>query len=170
MTDDTDEEWNGEAQPVSLRSRSRRAPIVLAFVAGLAIAGTGATYAWMNIDKFIPLSGNDTSERPGASPGDKAMLTDLLATQQKTGEDLETLNQAVTDQQAQLKAISDQLAALVSRVDALQSSTAAPAVSPQPNARAQVAPKPVKKPRANSPGPISVGGAPLNGSPDAARH
>jgi uncharacterized coiled-coil protein SlyX len=171
MTQDNDEEWN-EGRPIALQSRRRRTPLVLALVVGLAMAGAGGYFFWTNIDRFTQLSGNDTPDRAEQTTGDKAMLTDLLAAQQKAGEDLDALNQTVTEQQAQLKAIADQLAAMTSKVEALQSANVPPplAESPQPNAKALVVPKPAKKPRAKSAGPISVGGAPLDASPGAGRH
>jgi uncharacterized coiled-coil protein SlyX len=172
MTQDNDEEWN-EGRPIALQSRRRRAPLVLAVVVGLVMAGAGGYYFWTNIDRFTQSSGNDTPDRAEPTTGDKAMLTDLLASQQKASEDLDALNQTVTEQQAQLKALADQLAAMTSKVEALQSANVSPpplAASPQPEAKAPVVPKPAKKPRAKSAGPISVGGAPLDAAPSAGRH
>lgn len=170
MTDETDEEWQAEDRPIALERRPRRLLKVLFLVGGLALAAAGGAYVWMNMDRFMQLAGRETPESAEAAPGDKAMLTDLLATQQKTGEDLEALNQSVAAQQEQLKALTDQLTALASRVEALQSAVAPPpAPAIQPNARAQAVAKPAKKPaRAAKPaGPISVGGAPLNAAQDA---
>jgi uncharacterized coiled-coil protein SlyX len=167
MTDESDEDWHGEAPPIPLQRR-RRAPLVLALVAGLALAGAGAALVWMNLDGVVRLLGREGSESAEPTAGDKAMLTDLLATQQKTGEDLETLKGAVAEQQEQLKTIVDQLASLTSRLEQLRNAAAPQSPVPQspppavtePDVRAQIAPKAPKK-RAAKPGPISVGGAPL---------
>lgn len=172
MTNELDEKWHGEDRPVALQRR-RRAPWIVALLVGLAMAGAGGAFLWMNMDKLVQLASRDASDSADASSGDKAMLIDLLATQQKTGEDLDTLKAAVEDQQAQLKSIVDQLAALTSKVDTLQTPPApppppAPVVTP-PTARAQLAPKAAKKPPrgARPAGPISVGGAPLSVAPSA---
>ena len=172
MTNELDEKWHGEDRPVALRRR-RRAPWIVALLVGLAMAGAGGAFLWMNMDKLVQLASRDASDSADASSGDKAMLTDLLATQQKTGEDLDTLKAAVEDQQAQLKSIVDQLAALTSKVDTLQAPPAPPPPPPvaaPPTAQAQLAPKAAarKPPRAARPaGPISVGGAPLSTAPEA---
>jgi uncharacterized coiled-coil protein SlyX len=175
MTDGFDEKWDGEDRPVALQRR-RRAPWIAALLVGLAMAGAGGAFLWMNMDKLVQLASRDASDGADATSADKAMLTDLLATQQKTTEDLDTLKAAVEDQQGQLKSIADQLAALTSKVDALQAPAAAPPPPPvpaPPDARAQLAPKAAAKkpPRApKSTGPISVGGAPRTAAPDANAH
>ena len=171
MTNELDEKWPGEDRPVALRRR-RRAPWIVALLVGLAMAGASGAFLWMNMDKLVQFASRDASDSADASSGDKAMLTDLLATQQKTGEDLDTLKAAVEDQQAQLKSIADQLAALASKVDTLQAPPAPPPapVAAPPTAQAQLAPKAAarKPPRAARPaGPISVGGAPLSTAPEA---
>lgn len=176
MTNELDEEWPGEDRPVPLQRR-RRAPLVLAVVIGLAAAAAGTAYVWANMDGFVRSSGRETSESADPTSGDKAMLTDLLATQQKAGDDLESVKRSVADQQEQLKLIVDQLATLTSRVEGLQSAAAAPPPAPQqqltidhpPDVKPAVVAKPAKKPsHASKPaGPISVGGAPLSASPDS---
>ena len=191
MTHESDEDWDGEDRPVSLQRR-RRAPIVLALLAGLTLAGIGAAFLWMNMDSVAArlLSRGETSESAEPASGDKAMLTDMLATQQKTGEDLEAVSRTVADQQEQLKTIVDQLAALTSRIEELRNAapvgaappnaappfvSAAPPSLPSmppsaatpPDVRAQVAPKAAKKRAPKSTGPISVGGAPLTAAPRA---
>jgi len=166
MTLEPDEDWLDEDQPMPL-PRRRRAPIVLAVIAGLVLAGAGAALVWMNFDGVGRLLGRESSESAEAAPGDKAMLTDMLATQQKTSEDLETLKGAVADQEEQLKTIVDQLASLTSRLEELRTAAAPPPPSPPaaatapPDVRAQVVPKAAKKPAKKPAGPISVGGAPL---------
>jgi uncharacterized coiled-coil protein SlyX len=173
MSNEVNEEWLDAHQPPALPRRRRRWPLFLFLLLALVLAGGGATYVWANKDGLLQLAGHEESDSAQASPGDKAMLTDLLATQQKTGDDLDALNKAVTDQQEQLKAMTNQIAALTAKVESLQTAAAAPPPPPPapvapPNARAQVAPKPAKKPpvrAARSAGPISVGGAPLNVAP-----
>jgi uncharacterized coiled-coil protein SlyX len=173
MSNEANEEWLEEDRPVALRRKPRRWPLVLFLLLVLVLAGGGATYVWANKDGLLQLAGRPASDSAETSSGDKSMMTDLLATQQKTGEDLDTLNKAVTDQQEQLKAVTDQIAALAAKVNALQTAAAPPPPPPapvfvQPNARAQVAPKAAKKPaHAAKPtsGPISIGGAPLNATP-----
>jgi uncharacterized coiled-coil protein SlyX len=193
MADEADEEWYGEGELAPRRGRRRRAPLILTLVAVLMVAAVGvAAYfwfntVWINADKPFEAASHETAGSGETSPADKPVLTDLLATQEKTSADLEALNQSVVAQQAQLKAISDQLSALSSRVDALQSAAAAPPPTPAPpptlapppteapppappNARAQAVPKPARRPsHAPRPaGPVSVGGAPL-GAPSNAR-
>lgn len=180
MTHETDEEWYGEDQ-VAPRRR-RRAPLVFAFtlLAVLAIAAAGAAYFWFFTDKSIAASTPEAAANAEATPADKPVLTDLLASQERTSADIEALNQSVAAQEAQLKAIADQLSALTSRVDALQSAAAAPPPPPPPpqpaappESREQVIPKrAAKKPaHASKPaGPISVGGAPLTTTPGANGH
>src|ERR1700757_218320 len=163
MSEEFDEKWDGQDRPVALQRR-RRAPWIAALLVGLAMAGAGGggPFLGMNMDNPAQLTSRDASDSADATSADKAMLTDLLATQQKTTEDLDTLKAAVEDQQGQLKSIADQLAALTLKVDALQAPAAAPPPPPvpaPPGARAQLAPKAATKkpPRApKSTGPISV--------------
>jgi uncharacterized coiled-coil protein SlyX len=174
MSDGFDEKWDGGDRPVALQRR-RRAPWIVALVVGLAMVGAGGAFLWMNMDKLIQLSSRDASDSAEPGSGDKAMLTDLLASQQKTSEDLDTLKATVEDQQGQLKSIVDQLAALTSKVDALQAPAAPPPPPPvpaPPSAKAQLAPKATKKPpqAPKTAGAISVGGAPLNTAPEANAH
>ena len=197
MVDETDEEWYGEDELAPRRGRRRRrAPLILTLVAVLMVAGVGVAAwfwfntFWINADKPFEAASHETAGNGETSPADKPILTDLLATQEKTSADLEALDQSVVAQQAQLKAISDQLSALTSRVDALQSAAAAappptpappPALAPPrteppppapPNARAQAVPKPATRPsHASRPaGPVSVGGAPLGAPSDTRGH
>jgi hypothetical protein len=101
-------------------------------------------------------------------------LPGLLASQQKIEEDLATLTKSVSDQQEQVKSIVDQLIALNSKVDALQRPAPVPAPptpvavdQPRPPV-AHAAQKLRKRPLRPSihSGPISVGGAPLNATPN----
>jgi len=171
-----------EPQPFVPAPR-RRWPLALFVAIVFAIAGAGAGYVWLNPGFFTQFGGREAGDTD-SSANDKAVMTDLLATQQKTADDLAAIDRAVADQQEQLKAIVSQLADLSSKIDALKGPAAqppavpspspgpvastppasAPAAAPVPAAR--VAPRPKKPPRAATPtGPISVGGAPLNAAP-----
>jgi uncharacterized coiled-coil protein SlyX len=175
MSDESQPPQHIQEPPNLLRQRRWRWPLVLLFLVVLALVGVGGVYAWANIGTLVQSFAREPPDGTGDT-GDKAALPDLLATQQKTGEDLETLSKAVADQREQLKTVLDQLAALASKVDALQR-PALPvqippsAVGPAPLLPpiAQAAPKPKKPPAPRAPkaaGPISTGGAPLTASPD----
>jgi uncharacterized coiled-coil protein SlyX len=160
-------------EPASLlHSKRRRWPLVLFLLVVLGLAGAGGAYAWANIGQLVQSFAREPSD--GTDSGDKSAMPDLLATQQKTSEDLETFSKTVTDQQEQLKTVMDQIAALTAKVDALQRPAPAPAPPPMvapsrpPAPVAQAVAKPRKPPAARTPkpaGPISTGGAPLTGSP-----
>ena len=175
MTDESQPEQHAEELPNPLRSRCRRWPLVLLFLVVLALVGAGGVYAWVNIGTLVQSFAREATD--GAiDPGDKAALPDLLATQQKTSEDLETLGKAVADQQDQLKTMLDQLATLTSKVDALQRPVVPVQIpppvataAPRPAPAAQAAAKPNKSAPPGTPkpaGPVSSGGAPLNAAPD----
>ena len=171
-----------EPQPF-LPAPRRRWPLALVVGIVFALAGAGACYVWLNPGLLVPSAGREAAD---ADPGgnDKAVMTDLLASQQKSADDLAAIERTVADQQEQLKAIVSQLADLSSKIDALKSPppqspvapfpsasptasippASAPQVAPAPAARA--APRPKKPPHAATPtGPISVGGAPLTATP-----
>jgi hypothetical protein len=159
-----------EDPPNLLRPRRRRWPLVLFLL--VALAGAGGVFAWTDVTPLIQSFARGTSGT--TDPGDKAAMPDLLASQQKTAEDVETLSKTVSDQQEQLKTVIDRIAVLSAKVDALQQAAPAPApqqtTAPQPpsprTAQAAAKPKRVAAPRAQPPGPISTGGAPLNVQPD----
>ena len=172
MSNDSDQAWQGHSPLVPPPVARRRWPWLLLVFVIHALAGAGGVYAWPEIATLVPALGQQASG--GAmTAGDKETLPDLLATQQKSEEDLAALGRTVADQQEQLKSLVDQLAALTSKVAALQ---AAPAPAPPPVAAApvaQAAPKPRKPPPPRAPkpsGPISTGGAPLNAAPGDAAH
>lgn len=185
MNSESPPSWPVVEPPPFLPAPRRRWPLALFVAVVLALAGAGACYVWLNPGLFIQSAGREAGDAE-TSANDKAVMTDLLAAQQKTADDLATIERAVADQQEQLKAIVSQLANLSSKIDDLKSpgpqppvapspspgptastpSASAPPVAPAPAARA--APRPKKPPRAATPtGPISVGGAPLNAAPDA---
>ncbi|WP_298878748.1 hypothetical protein [uncultured Bradyrhizobium sp.] len=171
-----------EPQPFFPAPR-RRWPLALVTGVIFALAGAGACYVWLNPGLLIQSAGREAAD-PDSSANDKAVMTDLLATQQKSADDLAAIEKAVADQQEQLKAIVGQLADLSSKIDALKGSSPQPSVPPfplpgptasiPPASASQVAPAPAARavPRSKKPpraatqtGPISVGGAPLNATP-----
>lgn len=177
--------WPVVDPPPFVPAPRRRWPLALFVAVVLALASAGAGYVWLNPGLFSLTAGREDGDADGRS-NDKAIMTDLLAAQQKTADDLAAIDRAIADQQEQLKAIVGQLANLNSKIDALKApvpqasvapapltapgvampSASAPPVAPASAAR--VAPKQKKPPRATAPtGPISVGGAPLNATPDA---
>src|SRR6185369_8244838 len=97
----------------------RRWPLALFMAVLVALAGAGGAYAWLNPGLFAHFVDREAPEADIAS-GDKALLTDLLASQQKTTDDLAAVSQAVADQQEQLKAVVSQLAALNAKIDAMR--------------------------------------------------
>lgn len=177
--------WPVVDPPLFLPPPRRRWPFALFVAVVLALAGAGAAYAWLNPGLFIPSARRDAAEAD-AGANDSAVMTDLLAAQQKTADDLAAIDRTIADQQEQLKAIVGQLAELSSKIDALKSPAPQPPVAPSPfpgptvarpsasvppvapAPAARVVPKQKKPPRAATPtGPISVGGAPLPPTPDA---
>jgi hypothetical protein len=185
MSTESPQSWPVVDPPPFLPAPRRRWPGVLFVVLVLALAGAAGAYAWLNPGVLMHSAGREAADADTGG-NDKAIMTDLLAAQQKTADDLATIDKAIADQQEQLKAIVSQLADLNSKIDALKSapprasvmpspppgpavampSAPAPSVAPVPAAR--VAPRPKKPPPVTPPtGPISVGGAPLNTAPDA---
>jgi hypothetical protein len=177
--------WPVVDPPPFVPAPRRRWPFALFVAIVLALAGAGAGYVWLNPGLFSQSAGREDGDADSRS-NDKAIMTDLLAAQQKTADDLAAIDRAIADQQEQLKAIVSQLADLSSKIDSVRSTappasaTPAPLTAPSaampsasvppvaPAATARVAPKQKKPPRATAPtGPISVGGAPLNAAPDA---
>jgi hypothetical protein len=162
--------------------------MVLFVLVVLALVGAGGAYAWLNPGLFGQSGGPEAADTD-AKGDDKAVITDLLAAQQKTTDDLAAIDKTLADQQEQLRAITGQIVNLTAKIDALASPrpqapvapapfptpaaalpsapptlaapTPAPARAPAPAARAAAA-RPKKPPHVVTPsGPISVGGAPL---------
>ncbi len=187
MSTESSPNWPVVEPPPFLPARRRRWPFVLVMVVILALAGAGAAYVWLNPGLFIQSAGREAGD--GSSANDGAVMTDLLAAQQKTADDLAAIDRAVADQQEQIKAVVRQLADLSSKIDTLKSpappvpiapspfpgpavgtpQASVPPVAPAPTAH--IAPRQKKKPphvtTPTSTGPISVGGAPLPATPDA---
>ena len=173
MSNDSDQPWQGHSPVSPLPATRRRWPWLLLIVI-VALACAASVYAWPEIATLVPAPGREASGG-GTTAGGKETLPDLLATQQKSEEDLAALSRAVTDQQ--LKIILDQLVALTSKVETLQRGPPAPgsppaAVEPPHVPIAQAAPRPRKPPSSASKpsGPISTGGTPLSAAPSDAPH
>src|SRR6202035_1461721 len=149
MSNDSDQAWQGHALLDPQPATRRRWPwFLLCAILGLACAG--GVYAWPEIAALVPSLGRGASGG-GMTANDKEVLPDLLATQQKSEEDLAALGRAVADQQEQLKIIIDQLVDLTSKVEALQRAAPTPAppltAAEPPHAPiAQAAPRPRKPP------------------------
>ena len=178
--------WPNTVPPALVHMPRRRWPLVLVVIVVLSLAGAGGSYAWLNSGLCIPAA-RRTPTKVDTVSSDKAVLTDLLAAQQKTTDDLAAIDRAIADQQEQLKAIVSQLASVSAKIDTMTSpasqTQAAPFLTPAPAVvaptvptahatpvpTAHVAPKQkTPPPRATNPtGPISVGGATLNVAPDA---
>jgi uncharacterized coiled-coil protein SlyX len=156
-----------ERLEVVTRRRPGRAWVVVFFLWFLVAAGAAAGYLWLDYDGLISaLPTQRTDAPPAIAPEVSASLRDLRSSQQQTAREIETIQQTLATQQADLNRISEQLSALASRLDAVQSapplrSTLTP---PQPGARTQAVESQGKKPaRTSKPaGPLSIGGAPLN--------
>ena len=173
MHNDSDQEWQSHSPSTSLPAAPRRWPWLF-LVAALAVVGAGITYGWPQVQQLASTLGYEsTIDLPRS---DREALPDLLATQQRTEDDVASLKQSVTDQRDQLRKIVDQLAVLASKVDALQRPV--PSAEPMPStpaeqprtAAAPLTPRP-KKPPARPPkpsGPVSTGGVPLTVVPNAA--
>jgi hypothetical protein len=87
MSDESQPPQHIEEPPNLLRQRRWRWPLVLLFLVVLAPVGVGGVYAWANIGTLVQSFAREPPDGTGDT-GDKAALPDLLATQQKTGEDL----------------------------------------------------------------------------------
>jgi len=190
MSNESSLDWPGIEPPPLLPNPRRRWPLILFVVFVLALASAGACYAWLNGGLFIQTTGHEAATEADAGSSDRAVITDLLASQQKTSEDLAAIDRTIADQQEQLKAIVSQLSSLSAKIDALKGpAPQAPVAPPFPSPPAVAAPgappahtapappaRTVQKqkrpqPRGINPtGPISVGGAPLNTAPDATAH
>lgn len=180
----TESSLNWPDAEMSSPMRRRRWPLVVFLVLALFLGCAASAFAWLNQGLLFQFAGRLIADTD-AAPTDKSILTDLLAAQQKTSEDLAAIDKAITNQQEQLTAIVSQLASLSSKIETMTSSAQqSPAVAPGPSptpaiavptaavapaAILRVAPKQKRLlPRAPNPtGPISIGGAPLSTAPDA---
>src|ERR1700749_3736551 len=95
-----------EDAPNPLQPKRRRWPLVLLLLFVSGIAAAGGAYAWANIGTIVQSFAREGAESTDSS--DKSAMSDLLAAQQKTSEDIETLNKTVIDQQEQLHSLMHQ--------------------------------------------------------------
>lgn len=187
MSTESSPNWPAADQPPLLTQPRRRWPMVLVVLLGLALAGAGAAYVWLNAGSLMPSAAREAADADTGA-NDRAIMTELLAAAQKSADDLAAIDKTIASQQDQLTAIASQLADLNAKIEALKSpapqvpvaparapaptAVFPPATSPQvaPTAAARVPPRPKRPPQAAAPsGPISVGGAPLATTPDTVR-
>lgn len=149
-----------------LQRRRSRAPRVLLIGAALAVIAASA-YGWLNFGRLVQPAESAPSPVAAAvarNTEETVALKGFQSFQQQTAQSLQSMDQGIAAQKADLTRLSDQLSALAARVDALQTA-AAPAPPPAAPARpAATAPR-KRLPVARPAGPISVGGAPLSAAP-----
>lgn len=150
-----------------LQRRRSRAPRVPLIVAVLAVIAAASAFGWLNYGRLVQPASSAPSPVAAAvarNTEETVALKDFQSFQQQTAQSLQSMDQGIAVQKADLTRLSDQLSALAARLDALQTA-AAPAPPPAAPARPAVtAPRkrlPVERPA----GRISVGGAPLPAAP-----
>ena len=167
--------------PVQLQGgRSFKGLVIVALLVVVGAAG----FAWLAYGDRLAELPSMTSSGPNgavtASDTSSVATAEFLAFQQQTTAALQSANQLLTTQQAELKRLSDEVTGLTAKIDQLQGSVAAvraapPLVAPRPSAAPAPAAAPVaaapapaaptaprKRPTTPRPaGAISVGGAPL---------
>ena len=161
MADELDYEIYPDQKP-SPRRRGRARRVFSIVVALAAIAGASA-YGWLNYGRLVQAASSAPSPVAAAVAGnaeETVTLKDFQSFQQQTAQSLQSVDQGIAAQKADLSRLSDQLSALAARLDALQTA-AAPAPAPVAPARPAVGAQRKKPPVARPAGPISVGGAPL---------
>jgi hypothetical protein len=166
VTDELDQQVRVALQR---RRRSRLVPIALI----VAVGASACAYLWVNYGDqvrplvfAIPPATGSTVAAGGEQP---VSHTDFDAFARPTTDTLQSMTAHLDAQRAELKRLADQVGALSAKVETMQSITssisaqtpvapvATPPVPPRPATIAQR-----RKPAApKSPGPISVGGAPL---------
>lgn len=177
VTDDLNLEFERERRLVAPRRGS--SGIVVGIIL-FAFGATGAAYLSLRYGDQVRSA--VFAEAPVGVPvvargEDVVSRADFEAFKQPTIDALQSAIASLDVQKEDLKRLSDQLATLASRMDASQSAAApAPAVPPTEAVTTPAAPvlpprslaiAQRKKPSApKTSGPISVGGAPLPGSPD----
>ena len=130
----------------------------------LAATGSGSALLWRAYGNGAALPSFASAPDKAVATADRPVgLTDFQAFQQQIATSLQSTQQLLTAQQAEMKRLSDQMSALTGKLDLLQRPVAAaqgalPAPAPKPAAPAQQ-----KKPHEPKPaGAISTGGAPLS--------
>lgn len=167
-----------------LQARRNRAGGIV-FLGVMAATAAAAAYLWINHDRSaeaaISVTGSTTVRvvdraEETLSLDETASLKEFQQFQQRSREALESANQDIAAQKADLKSLSDQVKslsdhvlALATGMDALKSAAVPappqPAIPERPQGIAAR-----KKPAPKTTGPISVGGAPLPlASPDPPR-
>jgi hypothetical protein len=162
------------------RRRSRIVPIALIV---FAISAVGCAYLWVTYGDQLRTAVFATPPATGsavAASGEQPVSrADFDSFERQTAGSFQSAVESLEAQKADLKKLSDQVADLAAKVDALRN-VAAPtpasassqnSISPQqPVASPRSAVAPRKKPQGpKSPGPISVGGAPLPPTPSPDR-
>jgi hypothetical protein len=156
----------GDQQPI-LQQRGRSGLGVLKTVVVLTVIATAGAYLWVSYGDLVqPASG---AAQPAAAPmvadgEEPATEKDFEALKRQVGKSLQTMLEDIDAQKADLKKLSDQVAALSAKIDALQNA-ATPAPLPVAPARPPVVTTRKKNPTPKTPGPISIGGAPLQSAP-----
>lgn len=179
-----------DKQPAVLKRRSgRMRAIVLSLSALVLVGAAAAAYAFpintalVHLSNLASLFPHETVSAPIPDPV-SAALKDLQSVQQQNSAalqengaalqrdaamlqqdaaTLETLRQAFTAQQTELKRISNQLSSLVTRIDTLQNAVTPLMTSsmPHPRGRGRQAPQKTTSRLSKPVGPVSIGGAPL---------
>ena len=154
MTDgvDDDYEYTLDKPPRS------RALFWIVFIVVLAVTGIGSALLWRAYGNGFSAFPSLTPAAESAIPPDKPVgLTDFQAFQQQIVGSMQSAQQVLAAQDAEIKRLSDQVSALSAKLDSLEHPLAQ-AVDPAP-APKPVASAPKKKPKPV--GAISTGGAPL---------
>jgi hypothetical protein len=156
----------GDQQPI-LQQRGRSGLRALKAVVVLAVIATVAAYLWVNYGDLVqPASGTaQPAVAPVVADGEEpATEKDFEALKRQVGKSLQTTLEDIDAQKADLKKLSDQVAALSAKIDALQNA-ARPTPQPVAPARPPAVATRKKPPAPKTPGPISIGGAPLRSPP-----
>ena len=149
---DDDYDYAPSAQP---RSRVLFWIIVIIVLAG---TGVGSAFLWQAYGNGLSVFRTGTATPEPTAPDKPVGLADFQAFQQQIVGSMQSTEQVLAAQEAEIKRLSDEVAALSAKLDLVQHPVApAEALAPGP-----VAPPSRKKPAAPKPvGAISTGGAPL---------
>jgi uncharacterized coiled-coil protein SlyX len=165
VTDELDYEIYRERK--QFPRRRGRARTLLLVVAVLIVMATASAYGWLNYGRLVQpasLAPSPVAAAVAKNPDETVALKDFQSFQSQAAQALQSIDQEIAAQKAQVTRLSDQLSALAARMDALQSAAAS---APPPAAPARLgSTAPRRRPTAARPaGPISVGGAPLPAAP-----
>ena len=96
MSTESSFDW-ASAEPAPLRPNPRRRWLLILFaVLVFALASAGAFYAWLNGGLFIQTVRGEAAGADMLSSG-KEVITYLLASQQKTSDELAAIDRAIND-------------------------------------------------------------------------